>query len=135
MELQSTTDFVLTIRSKTEGELLREYPKLFHNIPNITDKNLIVQLMLANDAIKYRIIGEHAKFLKQDLTDEMFEGENKLFLNFKKIGSKHYENNRRVIIGIGFKNGIHKKVEDILQSTSKNCYVELSEFAIKRIFG
>lgn len=51
MELQSTTDFVLKIRSKTESELLSEYPKLFHNIANLTDKNLMVQLMLANDAL------------------------------------------------------------------------------------
>lgn len=111
MELISSTDFIL---KQTDLELLKE-------------KQDFKNLSLNNYG--------YANFLKQDLTDEMFEGENKLFLNFKKIGSKHYENNRRVVIGIGFKNGIHKKVEDILQSTSKNCYVELSEIAIKRIFG
>ena len=110
MELTSMTDFILNQEQPTYLQK-EEFEEAYYKVCN------------------------YAKFLKQPLKKEMFEGENALFLNFKKIGSKHFENNRYVVVGIGFKNGIHKTIEDILKSTSEKSYVELSEIAIQRILG
>lgn len=110
MELISMTDFILNQEQPTYLQK-EEFEEAYYKLHN------------------------YANFLKMPLKEEMFEGETALFLNFKKIGSKHYENNRYVVIGIGFKNGIHKTIEDMLKSIGGKCYVELSEIAIKRIFG
>lgn len=36
-----------------------------------------------------------------------------LFEGFKLIGKKHVSNNKGVVVGIGFKNGVHQTIEDL----------------------
>jgi hypothetical protein len=56
-----------------------------------------------------------------------------LFEGFKLIGSKHVENNKHIVVGVGFKNGMHKTVEDILKSCTEEYYVTLTQSAIKQL--
>lgn len=58
-----------------------------------------------------------------------------LFDGFKMIGNKHVENNDFVVIGVGFKNGMHKTIEDILKTTNFRKPVTLTETAKKQIYG
>ena len=68
MNLQSTTDFVLWLRSLTTTELHAAFPGRFHK-GNI---NTYVSDTITNDAILWRFAGNHAKFVKKPVSLGIF---------------------------------------------------------------
>lgn len=72
MKLQSMTDFVLGIRNRTTSELCEYMPSVFTAPKWKGYQDEMVKDILAFDAIKFRIIGDYAKFLKQPLELGMF---------------------------------------------------------------
>lgn len=72
MKLISMVDFVLYIRSMTTSEICKTYPKRFSLPVWKGDQSEMVKDMLAVDAIKWDVVGEYAKFLKQPLELWMF---------------------------------------------------------------
>lgn len=65
-------DFVLHLRGMTTSELCNTYPERFKMPVWSGSKSEMVKAMLAIDAIKLDMIGNYAKFIKQNLTLGMF---------------------------------------------------------------
>ncbi len=57
----STRDFVLKINSMTQLELHKEFPDDFIRLSSNDDPSTTVNKMLANDAIKWRLVKEFAQ--------------------------------------------------------------------------
>lgn len=72
MKLISMTDFVLNIRNRTTTELCEYMPKVFIAPKWNGSQDEMIKDILAFDAIKFKVIGEYAKFLKQVLNLGMF---------------------------------------------------------------
>jgi len=71
-KLTPAADFVLHFRSMTTSELCETYPKIFKTPVWTGSQSEMVKDMLAIDAIKWRLVGEYAKFLKRPLELFMF---------------------------------------------------------------
>jgi hypothetical protein len=85
IKILSLKEFVFWIHSQTQSELKKEFQKTFHDLLASDAKNVTVEKMLANDAIKFRLIVEYAKFLNKKLDLEMFEGDDAFILGGEKI--------------------------------------------------
>lgn len=67
MDLIPMTEYLLNIRGMTTSELCKEMPQHFVLPVWNGDKDEMVKKILALDCIKWRLVGEYAKFLKTPL--------------------------------------------------------------------
>ena len=86
-------------------------------------KSLIYQL---------KKIRKYADFLGTPLDKKMFIGEDCFFEGFTEAGTKHIQN-KFIFIGIGFKNGTHKTIEDLTRNDFQDQKVKITKAGIKKI--
>lgn len=78
-------EFVFWIHSMTQSELDVEFPQTFHRLNASDTKSESVNKMVSNEAIKFRLVLEYARFLKKKLVIEMFEGDDAFIGGGQKI--------------------------------------------------
>jgi len=86
-------------------------------------KSLIYQL---------KKIRKYAEFLATPLDKKMFIGEDCYFEGFTETGRKHV-NNKFIFIGIDFKYGRYKTVEDLTKDDFQGQKVKITKSGIKKI--
>jgi hypothetical protein len=76
-------DFVFTLRNRTTSELVRDLPNNFRKSVWNGNQTDMVNDMLANDAIQWKLTGEYAKFCKRPLNKNQFDQNDKENCLFK----------------------------------------------------
>lgn len=67
----TTRDFVLWLNSMTTAELVQEFPNTFHYLNASDGVEGTANKMIANDAILWRLVKEHAKKENHDQREKL----------------------------------------------------------------
>lgn len=137
--LKSMCDFILMLRNRTTSELIRDFPRNFTkpDTNSLVNQSEMVKNMLAIDAIQWKLTGDYMKFLKTKNVEDLFEGETALFKGLK-IVEKYKWGFKLEMSFEDFKERVDVMHEDTIEDLltySVNFDWELTDLAIKRIFG